>query len=258
MGAPTLCHAAARVEEEKRRRERPILKYYLDRLTAGYLALRRGAYQAAWDVFEIGSPPGLYDDSFDASYTGLPYHAYAAVKAGQTKAFESYLEKWGREQVTAPKFGTAPPFPPFDVHLARAVLAAARGEHDGAQKQLLLARGSIAEPGTRPLPPEYVFAEICELLAADSGRRDYLDIAVEWARAYQMFEPWTAWAYAFEAKHGKTDTDRVRALAIAQHLDRNSERIAGLDPKLVSQAKTWLVANKPFPRERRAQMQRAL
>lgn len=96
------------------------------------------------------------------------------------------------------------------------------------------------------------------MLGADSGVRDYLDMAVDWAKSYQIYEPWAAWAYAFEAKYGKTDADRAKALAITQYLDRNSVRIAGLDEKIVSQAKAWLAANKPFPRARRSTQQKAL
>lgn len=234
---------------------------YLNRVVTGYLAHKRGDYKNAWDAFQRYNEPATGidgRDASDASYVTLPYHAFAAVKVGQTDAFTTNMENWSNYLPSSPQHKDQPPYPRFDVHLARAVLAASKGNHDDAKKELLLARSTIAEPGTRPLPPEYVFAEICEMLAADSGMRDYLDIAVEWSRAYQIYEPWAAWAYAFEAKYGKADADRAKALAIAQHLDRNSARIAGLDASLVNQAKNWLTTNKPFPRERRSPNQKAL
>jgi hypothetical protein len=251
---------AIRVSREKERRERPgEWKDYLDRFVAGYIAFKRGDYNASWEAFQDRNEAALFEDARDASYAGLPYHAFSAVKAGQAEAFAGYLDKWVKPQQPTPPQRIAPaPFPEFDAHLARAVLAAAKGNHDDAKKELRYARNTIAEPGTRPLPPEYVYAEVCEMLGADSGIRDYLDMAVNWARAYQSYEPWAAWAYAFEAKYGKANADRARALAIAQYLDRNSIRTTGIEANIVRQAKTWLAANKPFPRERRAPNQKAL
>lgn len=223
---------------------------YLDRLITGYLALKRNDYKASWDAFnQHAAPSSIPPGGLNALYAGIPYHTFAAVKAGQTEAFAAYLESWSKPKLLKPGQIPHKPFPEFDVHLAKAVLAASKGSHNEAKKELLLARSTIAEPDTRPLPPEYVFAEICELLAVDSGVHDYIDIGVEWAKSYQVYEPWAAWAYAFEAKYGKTSTERVRALAMALYLDRNSARISGINANIVNQAKAWLTTNKPFPRQ---------
>ena len=223
---------------------------FLKRLMTGYAALKRGDYQRSWEAFQEYAQPGSYLAAFEPSYSALPYHAYVAAKTGHAEEFSAYLEKWSKRLSTATLQRDPPPYPEFDVHLARAVLASIKGSHDKVKEELSLARGSMAEPGARPLPLEYVFAEVCELLGKESGKREYFDIAVDWARAYQVYEPWAAWAYAFEAMYGKNDADRARAYAIAQYLDRNSSRISAIDASIASRAKLWLAANKPFPRER--------
>jgi len=223
--------------------KRWLQKDYLDRLVAGYLAIKRRDYAAAWAAFAQGNQPAIFNDAFAASYATLPYEALAAVKTGHAEAFEANMDRFSRRAPGSPRSS----YPAFDVHLSRAVLAALGGKQDDALKELSLARANMAIAHNRPLLPEYVYAEICEMLSEETGRREYLDVGLAWARAYEVYEPWSAWSYAYEAAHSTVTAERVRALAIARYLDPQSERIAGLDSDLVAKAKSWIAANQPFP-----------
>jgi len=168
----------------------------------------------------------------------LPYFAIAAAKAGKVeRARETYDRNNPKLQTYADH---------FDVHLAEAVFAALAGDHATAERRLVAARANLPDTRDRFLTPEYEFAEICELLAEETGRAEYAQIGLDWARRFQLFEPWAAWAYAYEAKHSKPGRERTRALALALHLDPRSERIAAIDEKSKAAARAWLKANNPF------------
>ncbi len=59
------------------------------------------------------------------------------------------------------------------------------------------------------------------------------------SRFYKRVKPWTAWAYAFEAKHASPGPARVRAAAIALKLDPQSRRLHTLDARTLEQARKW-------------------
>ena len=67
--------------------------------------------------------------------------------------------------------------------------------------------------------------------------------ALEYTHAYQRVKPWTAWAYAVEAKHLPPGPARVRAAAIALKLDPQSRCLRALDAQTLKQARKWAAAN---------------
>jgi tetratricopeptide (TPR) repeat protein len=228
---------------------------YLDRFARGYLAVKRGDYPAAWEVFQTGAVVPAFINGEEA-YTALPYHAFSAIKSGHKDEFVAYLDKYGangdssKQKIDEGKILTPTlRIPDFDLQLSRAIVAASDGLHDKANEALSRALGALAEPQSRPMVPEYVFAEVCELLATETGRASYLEPALELAKGFQVYEPWASWAYAFEAKYGKSLAARGRALAMTEHLDRQSARIAGIDEKVKDAAKHWRSKNKPFARD---------
>jgi hypothetical protein len=231
--------------------ESPTWANSVKRFVKGYDAIKRADYQSAWDTFQENRFPSNYRDAFEASVAGLPYHALAAVKLGKSDEFSKFLDETSKEiRPTAERNFNSPAYPEFERHLARAVLAMSKGEFDASRQQLLLARGKFPDVGqaTRPLVPEYIFAEICEILSIESKRSEYLELAVAWAKSWQVYDPSSAWPHAFEAKYGKDSTARVRAYAIASYLNRHSARIADVSPDIAARGKAWLESNKPFPR----------
>jgi tetratricopeptide (TPR) repeat protein len=220
---------------------------YMDRLVAGYSAHKRNDFEAAWNAFQSYTLPGHTTTSTDAFLTSMPYHAYAAAKTGRGAAFSAYLEPYRKPMLITPLDQPPVYLVEFDMFLSRAVLAAAAGDHGEAKKQLLLARSYNQPITARLLFPAYVYAEICELLAADSGQREYLDLGLSAAKAHQVTEPWSAWAYAFEALHGTHENDRAKAYAIARHLDPQSARLGRVEATIGKKADEWLSFNKPFP-----------
>lgn len=221
---------------------------YLDRFVAGYSAHKRNDFQSAWKIFQNWPVGGRSDVATDTFVFVLPYFAYAAVKTNQTGDFNGYLENYKKPLLYTPLDRPPVQYPRFDIFLANAVLAALQGNHDEAKKNLLNAQTIGQTRGARPLPPEYVFAEVCELLGVDTGVRDYLEIGVNWAKSFQVYEPWSAWAYAFEAKHGKNENERAKAYAMARYLDKDSARLVAIEPHIIKKADEWLFKNKPFPR----------
>jgi len=89
----------------------------------------------------------------------------------------------------------------------------------------------------------YVFVEILERLSEETKRPAYLDVALDYARAYQRLEPWTSWAYAFEARHAPAGAARIRAAGIALTLDPQSQWLRELDKQTMTQARQWAAAN---------------
>ncbi|HYC47826.1 MAG TPA: hypothetical protein VED01_20335 [Burkholderiales bacterium] len=224
-------------------------KMYIERFGDGYSALKRGDLQTAYQALqEWAEPPPPYSPA-DALYAMLPYHAYAAAKTGHRAPFLEYLERYGKPGLPDRLGNIRPAWPEFDAQLARAVLAALDGNHDTARAHLVLARAAMPAAGARPLDPQYVFAEICEILGTVERLPGYVAMGLDLAKAHQAYEPWAAWAYAYEARHSTREDERVRALAMAMYLDRNSWRASEADASLKRKAQAWLDAHKPFQRE---------
>jgi len=231
---------------------------YIDRFIAGYAAHKRNDFEAAWNAFQSFPALGGTNAATDAFLTALPYHAYAAAKTGRSAAFSSYLEQYEKPFSKTPLDQPYDYVTKFDIYLARAALASAAGKHAEANKQLSLARSYNQGINARLLFPAYVYAEFCELLAADSGQREFLDAGVSLAKAHQVTEPWSAWAYAYEALHGTNAEERAKAYAIARHLDPQSARLSRAAPAIAKKADEWLAFNKPFPAVRKTPLQKAL
>lgn len=177
----------------------------------------------------------------------LAYRAYALARAGRAAEAASLLDIFDPNTATGQLFAKSGPKPvDFDRWMVSAVLAASAGDHAKGLQALRLAQARMAPAGERLISAEYAFVEIAEWLAQDSGNRAYLDVALKYARAYQAYEPWTAWAYAFEAKHAADAERRVRASALALRLDSKSRRLQSVPAPAQQRARQWLEQNKPF------------
>lgn len=231
---------------------------YIDRLAAGYTAHKRNDFEAAWHAFQSFPAPGRSISATDTFSSAFPYQAYAAARTGRSAAFSAYLDRYAKPVSYTPLDQPPAFISRFDISLGRAVLAAAAGNHEEAKKLLLRAKVYGQPKGARPLVPAYVFAEICELLAADSGRREYAELGASFSKAYQAIEPWSAWAYAYEALHGADEGERAKAYAIARYLDPRSARLARVEPAIAKKADEWLASNQPFPNVRTTQSRKNL
>ena len=221
----------------------------------GYRDLLRGNYPAAADqLFSLlepfdktGIPQGFEGPA--NLWSMLPYTAYALTKAGRQEQAAKLLERFDEQHQRAA--GRQKPgvkkAPEFETHLVNAVVAALSGNHAAGLRELRLAQAHMSEGGqTRLIPQEYAFVELAEWLAQDTGKSAYVAVVVDYARAYQLYEPWTAWSYAFEAAHAKDQASRVRAAALAMWLDPDSRRLQSLPGTLRSTAKQWLQRHPPF------------
>jgi hypothetical protein len=180
------------------------------------------------------------------------YCAYALAKAGRAQDAAKLLEAFDPNSAQVRDLIVSRLQPTdFDRLMITAVLAAASGDHAAGLRALRLAQARMPESAewmVRMMPSEYTFVEIAEWLARDSGQRAYLEVALKYARAYQLHEPWAAWAYAFEARHTSDPERRLRATGIALKLDPSSRRLQGVPPQVRQSAKQWLERNKPFER----------
>jgi len=132
--------------------------------------------------------------------------------------------------------------PEFYHHLVLAIGHAFKGNHAEAQAEVKRAQATLEGGGM--LEARYVFVEILERLNDETRQAAYLDVALEYARAYQRLEPWTSWAYAFEARHAPAGPARVRAAGIALKLDPQSQWLREIDQQTLQQARQWAGANR--------------
>lgn len=221
----------------------------------GYRELLRANYAAAADALSplleqfdrTGVPQGF--EGPDNFWSMLPYTAYALARSGRRAQAANLLERFdeqrqraaGRQQIRVNKA------PDFEAHLVNAILAATASDHARGLKELRLAQASMREGGqTRLIPQAYELAEIAEWLSRDTKNPAYVAVGVELARAYQLYEPWNAWSYAYEAAHGRDSASRLRAAGVALWLDPESRRLRSLPESLQAQARQSLRRNPPF------------
>ena len=108
-------------------------------------------------------------------------------------------------------------------------------------KRVKAGQQKVAE---RKLYPGYVFVEILERLSEETKRPAYVELALDYARAYERLEPWTSWAYAFEARHATAGSARIRAAGIALILDPQSQWLQEVDKQTLAQGRQWATANR--------------
>lgn len=167
----------------------------------------------------------------------LPYFAWSGAKTGKKLVVEDLL------RVYELKFGRD-----FEYWLATAMVQSSAGKHDDALRSLDLARTNINSSLSRerPIQAWYQLVDACELLFKDTKVDAYQARALELARIYQRVQPLDSWAYAVEARFAKTEEDRLRPLALAMYLDKQSYHLEGVSKKEKERALKWLEKNNPF------------
>jgi hypothetical protein len=230
-----------------------------------YRAFRGREYQKAAEglapvlkSYDDAGYPNQLGQGAVAFWSTMPYYAFALAKVGradEARALEHRLTPEGRPAGSRPypRDFEQYPMPDFEKKLIAGIVAALDGDQANAQRLLRAAQGSIPPPGDRLIPPDYAFAEILEALTAETGVKAYRDMALAFARGWEAFEPYTAWAYAFDAQYSPAGNARLRAAALALKFDPKSARLAKLDPKLLAQARAWLKQNDPFKEKENAE-----
>jgi len=206
-----------------------------------YRAIRTGDFAAARVLLQEAST--LYDLGLNRLSYMLPYYAIASVKAGDTAAVEKYIADFGAERKG------------FDYFLAKAVIYGIGGKTKESVQSLMSALYKRPFTEERPLQTEYQYAEICEWLYEATKNPRYKELALDWAKKNQKFQPWFAWAYAMEAVLSNSKTDRKRAIAMASYLDPQSEMLKRISRKERENAIIELRSENPFLKKDNITMQ---
>jgi hypothetical protein len=74
----------------------------------------------------------------------------------------------------------------------------------------------------------------------------YRTALIDLSRRMQRSWP-TAYYYAVESNYAASEPERLRALGIALHLDRNSAHLAQFSEEEKERARQWFAHNRPFP-----------
>ena len=204
------------------------LVYYAE----AYAAVRAGKFENARMALERAAT--LYDMRKTSLGYLLPLYAYAAARARNTDAVEKTLAKFSVQ------------YQRFDYHLAKAVISALAGKRDQSLEHLKLALVRRPYTDQRPIYTEYQYAEICEWLFDTTRDARYRNLALDWAKKNEAFQPWMAWPYALEARLNQNAAERARAIAMAHYLDPKSERLSALSQAELAAALKEYANRNPF------------
>ncbi|TAK63888.1 tetratricopeptide repeat protein [Methylobacter sp.] len=212
------------------------VKSHLSYFADAYRAIRTNDFSSAHALLQEAS--NLYKLSMEQHSYLLPYYAFAAAKMGDAPAVEKYMADFTVWEKS------------FDYFLAKAIISGIAGKTEESVKFLKSALYKRPFTEERPLQTEYQYAEICELLYEATGNSAYKEIALDWAKKNQKFQPWFAWAYAMEAKLSNNKAERKRAIAMAFYLDPQSERLGGIPQKEREAAVKEFGRQNPFLRKK--------
>jgi len=201
-----------------------------------YVALRSGKFDEAVREFDAMAEFYPIEGDYLARIDpyALSYFAWASAKSGDNLRFEKFLNSLPDD-----KRG-------FDFHIAMAFFTGLRGDADSSVAHLNNAFNRRPFTERRPIFTEYQWAEACEWLFEATGKTQYRDMAIQWAKVNQKVQPMYAWAYAIEAKLTTSEVDRIRALGFALYLDPLSERIAKFSEPTRQRAQKSFAASNPF------------
>jgi hypothetical protein len=201
-----------------------------------YVALRHEKFADAvrlFDDLEDRFPVETYIDGASAPYA-LPYFAYASAKTGDPLGLETYLG-------SIPEGARA-----FDYYLAKAFFAASRGEREAAMRNVKEAYNNMPLPSGRPVFVDYQFIEACEWIAAEMPDARFRSLVLDFAKRYQVVNPFRAWPYAVQARYDSDALERERALGMAVYLDPESLRLKEFSAAEISKARQWAQDAHPF------------
>jgi hypothetical protein len=204
------------------------------------------AATALRSVFQSDQPAQSAYARAKGQWAFLPYFGLALAKTSGGDDAIALDQRLHAEDVGNPAqkrpSGSTHAVPDFHHHLLLAIGHAFKGGHTQAQAEVQKARAAIEAESM--LDSAYMLVEILERLSEETKQPAYVNVALDCARAYQRLEPWTSWAYAFEARHAPAGAARIRAAGIALKLDPQSQWLRELDQQTLQQARQWAAANR--------------
>jgi hypothetical protein len=201
----------------------------------GYVLLKKQKFFDAYSKLKIRFSDEWIRKNIISSFA-MPYLAWSAAKSENLGNIEARLAEYRKELNDD-----------FDYYLSKAFLHGAKKDHTLAIQNLKVARNHmLIVHGKRIFPTWYQLIEACEWLYEDSQYEGYLELLLEYARIHQAIRPLDSWAYAFEAKHTTSPSDRTKALAFTLYLDKQSTRIEHFSGKEKAKAREWFKNNNPF------------
>ncbi len=205
-------------------------------LANGYFAFRTGNHAAAIENFrqvhEALRNLGVHQKR-SVNYP-LPYMTASLLELGRTEEAAALVSG----EIERGSIG-------FHTLVAQAFVAGWAG--DVAKAREFLWRAFVVRPFDPDLAVKSSFQtlEATELLFAKTKDTAYRDLLIDLARRATRAWP-DSWAFAMLAKHTQDPDERLRALGIAQFLDRRSERLASFSASERAEAAKWFALNKPF------------
>jgi hypothetical protein len=134
----------------------------------------------------------------------------------------------------------------FDLYLTESIILAASQQWDKSINKLKRAFNVRPHTKWRPMYSWYQITEIAEWLYQFSDDKRFLDLAIDWAKRYQVIQPQFGWAYAFEALYSNNREDQIRAAGFAYYLDRDSYWLSKVPEDVKTQGKQWWLTHNPF------------
>ena len=202
-----------------------------------YTLIRHAKYPEAYAKFgEEINDHWFKLDYADAqrNFWQMPYFAWAAAMAGHAVELTAKLSE-------TPQEGRD-----FYWYLAEAFAAAGGNDDNAALADLNAALNRRHFAINEPILTDYQFAEACEALYEWRKAKPYRDLALDWAKKYEVIQPMFAWPYAMEAKFTDSEKDRIRALGFALFLDPDARMISGFDEAERTRAGKWFAGHNPF------------
>ncbi len=134
----------------------------------------------------------------------------------------------------------------FDRGLSLSVIYAHLGDSDAASEHLKQAFYNRPHTMSRPQFSWYQITEVAEWVYHRTGDQRILDLAINWAKAYQVIQPQFAWSYAFEARYSQDRNARIRASAFTLYLDPKSQWLSDVPTNILEASKIWWKQHNPF------------
>ncbi len=210
--------------------------YWIERryMTVGYIYthLKQRSYEKAFEIFKKLAFTTNFLSSAGRQF--LPYLVFAAEKSGNGQILDAMLSK---KIVEAGD---------YDMTLAWAVLDGLKGQDESSLELFESAFNIRPHKDNRLFFPWHQLVEMLEWIYLDTGKKEYLDLALKWSQQYQVIQPMFAWAFSFEAKYTDNPAARRKALAYAQHLDKQSEWISHFSDEDKLKAANWFKKNVSF------------
>ncbi len=234
---PALADRIAALEPEDPSSAHPGVAWKLtaSRFARAYAALRTGKSREAFDLFH--GFDGLGNTTATLRVAAAPYLLLSAARIGKMERAEPLLANLSRHDH-------------FAYHLSQAYIHGSAGDHAGAVEKLKAAGTRIPYGEPRFIPPWYQLVEACEWLHRLTGRGEYKELALKWAKTHQRLDPIQAWAYGVEARLTAEPQSRTRAIALTIYLDPNSGHLAGTSRQDREKGREWLQSNNPFTRDK--------